>query len=232
MNQNLYIFWTGDNELSPNRKTNIELIRKNSQANVIFVTPKNLEEFVRKEHPLNPAYPYLCYTHRSDYLRCYFMHYYGGGYSDIKRIDYDWRPYFNQLQTSQLWAIGYAETSPINIAKGSFRYNELTRNYQNVMGLGKFIFKPNTPLTQAWLDQTEHTLNRYYRRLKRQPAKVPHDFRFRRARSGLARLVNRAGSKYPLEWSQILGDILHPLSYEHSEKIALVMPPAITTHYR
>ena len=230
----LYIFWTGNNPITPNRELHIQRMKEICGCEVVLVTPENLSSFILPEHPLHPAYRYLSFTHRSDYLRCYFMHFYGGGYSDIKRIDFNWQPFLRELEGDEtLWAIGYPEQSPTDIALGAYRYNELTKSLDKVMGLTSFIFKPGTPLTSAWLEQTEHTLDRYCRRLKRHPAKCPQDFRYKRPRLGFSRFVSpRKGSSYPLEWSQILGDILHPLSYENSDKIRLCLPRVNTIAYR
>ena len=38
----IYIFWTGDNEITPNRLRGIESLQKNSGVKVQLITPKNL----------------------------------------------------------------------------------------------------------------------------------------------------------------------------------------------
>jgi len=55
------------------------------------------------EHPLHEAYEYLSETHKADYLRTYFMHFYGGGYSDIKRSSGSWLKAFDDLENSDKW---------------------------------------------------------------------------------------------------------------------------------
>ena len=82
---NIYIFWTGDNEMSENRKKSIENLKNTCECNIILVTPLNLKSYILSSQPLHEAYQYLSYTHKSDYLRTYFMHFIGGGYSDIKK---------------------------------------------------------------------------------------------------------------------------------------------------
>jgi hypothetical protein len=81
---NIYVFWTGDNDMSSNRIKCLEDLKKRSEANVILVNNKNLHEYILKSNPLHPSYGYLSETHKSDYLRTYFMHFHGGGYSDVK----------------------------------------------------------------------------------------------------------------------------------------------------
>ena len=84
LNRNIYVFWTGDNVMGPNRQRCLENLKTQSGMNVILVTKDNLSDFVLPEHPIHPAYKYLSLNHHSDYLRCYFMYHYGGVYSDIK----------------------------------------------------------------------------------------------------------------------------------------------------
>ena len=60
-------------------------LRENSGCNIILIHDGNLHEWIIPG-TLHSSYKYLSYTHRSDYLRCYFSHYYGGGYSDIKNV--------------------------------------------------------------------------------------------------------------------------------------------------
>ena len=57
---------------------------------VLLVTPDDLAAYVLPEHPLHEAYEGLSFVHRSDYLRCYFLNFHGGGYADIKPFHTGW----------------------------------------------------------------------------------------------------------------------------------------------
>ena len=57
---------------------------KNSGQKVVFVTLKTLPRFVLKDHPLHPSFDKLSAIQKGDYLKGYFMHLYGGAYSDLK----------------------------------------------------------------------------------------------------------------------------------------------------
>ena len=81
-NKNIYVFGL-ENPMSKNRQ-DCKTIDKVSQCNVILITPEKLNKYILNEHPLHPSYYYLSEVHKSDYLRTYFMRFYGGGYSDIK----------------------------------------------------------------------------------------------------------------------------------------------------
>ena len=83
----VYCFWTGNNEMSETRKKCLNTI-KNTNLNVILITPDNLNEYINE--PLHEGYKYLSEVHKADYLRTYFMHFYGGGYTDVKETTEDW----------------------------------------------------------------------------------------------------------------------------------------------
>lgn len=70
------------------------------------------------EAPLHKAFQYLSPVHKSDYLRAYFMHFYGGGYADIKHIHFNWFAYFEKLYNGpqDKYAIGYHEIFSYDIA--------------------------------------------------------------------------------------------------------------------
>lgn len=50
---------------------------------IILVDPDNLSEYIDVVHP---AYEFLSYVHRSDYLRCELLHRYGGIYLDMDTL--------------------------------------------------------------------------------------------------------------------------------------------------
>lgn len=87
--RSIFVLWTGDNQLSQNRRRSLTGIQETIHTQVHFLTPNNLGDWVTSGHPLNPFYNRLSLTHRSDYLRAYLMHYYGGGYTDLKRPSTD-----------------------------------------------------------------------------------------------------------------------------------------------
>ena len=107
----IWQFWTGDNPVTNGRKKVLE-----SNRNIGVETRLLLHDDIMKmqvpEHPYHPAYQWLSYTHRADYLRCYFMHFYGGGYADIKEYakDNNWRQCFEMMDNDEnVWAIGQKE---------------------------------------------------------------------------------------------------------------------------
>lgn len=171
----IYCFWTGDNELTPNRRRCLETIRLNNPATpVVLVTRRNLGEYVLEGHPLHPAFEHLSLNHRSDYLRCYFMHHHGGGYSDIKECFEPWLPAITSLQAQpEKWALGYTEVSsdlcawlPDNLGV------DIRRHFRSLIGNGAFVVRPGTPLTTEWYAEVHRRLDYYASLLAEHPGDV------------------------------------------------------------
>ncbi|WP_310529783.1 hypothetical protein, partial [Nocardioides sp.] len=81
----VFALWTGDNDLTPNRRAALAELRAQEDLVVVLVSPANLSEWLIRAHPPHPAYEHLSLVHRSDYLRCYLLHHHGGAYCDLKR---------------------------------------------------------------------------------------------------------------------------------------------------
>lgn len=201
----VYCFWTGENEMTPNRIRCLNYIKQNVGVEVKLITIDNLEEYILKEAPLHPAYPYLSNVHKSDYLRTYFMHHYGGGYADIKRHDNNWLEAFEKLEKDpNLWIIGYPETNEDAIAISDEGFGlALKKQYHCLIGNGAYISKPYTPLTYSWINNLHKKLDKKELLLKKNPGGIWGD-----------------NKGYPLVWSEILGQIFHPLCYYFNEHIA------------
>ncbi|APX61991.1 glycosyltransferase family 32 protein [Acinetobacter schindleri] len=204
VNKVIYCFWTGNNPMSENRLKGLKSLQKNSGAEVILVNPSNLDNFIKKDFPLHPAYSYLSLVHKSDYLRCYFMHHFGGGYSDIKPQLYNWEKAFEKLNNdNNVLAIGYHESSykdigyitkfvnPIDAKKMN---KDLKKNFNLVIGNGGYIFKPYTQFTELWITELHKRLDENFETLKAHPGNIMGD-----------------NEGYPLPWTSILGQIFHPL---------------------
>jgi hypothetical protein len=140
----IYCFWTGDNEMTASRKESLENLKNISECDVVLITKRNLNPYILEEHPLHPAYQYLSETHKSDYLRTYFMNFHGGGYSDIKKTSESWKSSFELLRKSDKWMCGYAEI------EGGVGYAPNADKWRELIGNGAYICKPQTPLTKEW----------------------------------------------------------------------------------
>lgn len=223
----IFGFWTSDNPLTKNRENSIRLIKYNCGAEFKLVTRNNLSEYEQPNHPFHPSFCYLSAVHKADYLRTYFMHFYGGGYTDIKPHTQTWRPLFKALnQTPSAIALGYPEnkskdiafvkhfTPPLSNKKKLNRHME--KHYQEIIGNCAYIFKPQTPFTELWLSECERRLSLSFNNLKKNPGNLYGD-----------------NPGYPLPWNSILGQIFHPLCLAFKDSIITtdaIRP--ICTNYR
>lgn len=199
----IFLLWTGDNEMPPTRRNAVELLRRTQPGTeVILITPDNLGEWLVPGHPLHPAYEHLSLVHRSDYLRAYLMHHHGGGYSDVKVPKASWGPAWDRIESDpDMLAIGYSETTSAGTGQPHPSLGPLVRrHYSRLLGMCAFIMRPGTTLSEQWLREVESVLDRESEALRRTPGGVWGDV---------------AG--YPLRWTELLGDILHPWMLVHAE---------------
>lgn len=199
----IYVFWTGENTMISERRDNLANLRQVSECEVVLVTIWNLNEYILPEHPLHPAYDYLSETHKSDYLRAYFMHTRGGGYSDVKGTTGSWREAFHAMEQSDAWICGYKEVD-------GGAWNELGDRWKELIGNGAYICKPNTPLTREWYSQICQLLDKHLYELSLHPATHPRDH-----------VGTESG--YPLEWSET-GILFHKVCYRYKERVLRTLP--------
>ena len=210
----IFCFWTGNNQMSANRKSSLEQLKEVSECKVILVTPKNLDDYILQDQPLHEAYQYLSETHKADYLRTYFMHFYGGGYSDIKKTTGSWKPAFERLyQSNYYWICGYPEV------EDGVAYAPYARYWRELIGNGAYICKPNTLLTREWYTEMMTLLDSKLEQLKLNPAKNPQD-------------QKSATSNYPLEWNEMLGRIFHKITYKYRSHLLRELPISVFSDYR
>lgn len=212
----VYMFWTGDNEITPNRRESILRFRQLSGCPVVLITNKDLAQFVPDLHP---AYYNLSLVHRSDYLRTYFMHHYGGGYSDVKQTTGSWVQMFEHLRNTDLLGIGYREVGPDGCAvirEDPDLTKTLRENWFKLVGNGCYLFKPKTDLTTDWYNELVRVLDAKTEALALNPAKTPRD----------------QDPSYPVYWSEILGNIFHPLCLKYYPRIGNMLHFPICCNYQ
>src|SRR5664279_768852 len=192
----IFCVWAGDNPMNENRRRCIEATM-NRQHNMEFVlvSPANLEEWIADGHPLHPAYPFLSYVHRSDYLRCYLLHHYGGGYVDVKATRHAWSAVFDRLDAHPEWVgVGYREAGASFPGKPEGPMTEvLARHYAKLIGCCAMIMRPNTTFTQRWYASLHKELDSKLDALRDHPGGLHGE-----------------AQGYPLRWTQILGEIFQP----------------------
>lgn len=208
----IFCLWTGAEAMSANRIQALWTIFNNTSCPVMHINQSSVKDWVKPGYPLHPAFAYLSSTHKSDYLRCYLMHHYGGGYTDIKQTTANWHPFFQQLESSDGYALGYRELAHGMPHLSGEIGDEIRAAHNELIGLCAFIFKKHTPLTQSWLDQTHAFLDNKLPHLIEHPAQHPLD-------QTDVILPNGDKSKYPLRWAEMLGEIFHPLIFKRKEHL-------------
>jgi hypothetical protein len=205
--------WMGPGPMSENRQAALlSLIRNSGSANA-HVTKETLQYWFHPSFPAHPAFRFLSAVHQCDYLRCYLLHVYGGGYADVKPTVTNWRPFFSQLQRSSHFGIGYTEVGPEGVARvGGDLEMDMQKNYQRLIGLCAMIFKPQTDFTKSWFESVHDMLDANEQALAAYPARHPQDH------IG-AKFSNGYVSQYPLKWTGLGGDIFHPLVFKYSDRI-------------
>jgi hypothetical protein len=201
--------------MSNQRKACLENLREVSECNVLLITPENLDHYILPEHPLHPAYPYLSETHKADYLRTYFMHFHGGGYSDIKKTPNSWKQAFGDIQQNpNVYINGCRERNPGDIAAPG-----LEDHYSVLVGNCSYIVRPNTPFTKEWYTSMMTLLDSKLDDLILHPSTYPQDKR-------------EDGNGYPIEWNEMLGRIFHRVLMDYLPNIEYTVPYPITSDYR
>lgn len=203
----IYCLWTGDNDITPRRRESLEILQQvHEGVPVQLITPDNLDDYLVEGHPLHPAYEYLSYVHRSDYLRAYLLHHHGGGYSDIKRPLNSWAPCFDAIAAApEKWAAGYRELNSNSGARLPRRIGrDVRRNYAKVIGQSGFIVRPGTSLTAEWVRELDNRMNYYADALSESPGNAFGD-----------------NPGYPIGWTGLLGKIISPLLLKHSDRLII-----------
>lgn len=203
----IYIFWTGDNEITPNRLEGIHSLEKVSGVEVKLIKPMNLPDYLKKDDPLPDAYNYLSFVHRADYLRSYFMYHYGGGYADIKTYYKSWVPAFEKLEQSDAYVMGYPEVGFWGVANQDISDENLKKDLNNhwryLVGNGSYICRPHTKFTAEWHAEAKRRLLALSDELHKHPATDPFG----------------KNGDYPVKWSGLLGSIFHPLCLKYHDRL-------------
>ena len=215
---NIFIFWEGkdiDDYMSDSRKKCYYSLVKNSGCKVTLVTAEDLYSYELPGYPVHEGYKYLSSTHKSDYARSYLMRHYGGGYSDIKNCEFDWNPFFAQLESSDKDFVSYAEKSHWDCG-----YELAGTVFSEIGGNGMFIFKKNSLTAKLWYEEVQRKMDDVLEDLKLNPG------------TNLTRdQIKNCSTGYPLRWAEIQGELFHKVQYENLGRSLLTMPYIDTRNY-
>ena len=206
----IFCFWTGRNDMSPTRKTCLDSMRNNFPY-VELVDWKALPKYILKDHPLHPGYRYLSDIHRSDYLRCYFANFYGGGYADIKPYtsSNNWDLCFNIMDTfSEIEIVGQPEFL------GGTPVSEYNNPYGvvDLVSVSYYICRANTKFSNSWYRRMIERMDHYLPELRQHPATSPF-----------------GGEQYPIPWTELLGNIFPHVLMERKQENARTICSALSS---
>jgi hypothetical protein len=211
----LWVFWFGP--LGPVRRASIDKLTKHAGVNVTLLTDSNYTR-VGTLHPLALS-PALSKVHLSDYLRAYVMHHYGGAYQDVKPTRINWRDQLSTLNHDpDSWFVGAEETPYFQRNPAwdrAFGEAGLLLPYSAVRSSaahcvtsnGYYAVKPYTPLTREWLALATLKMTVHSKMVRLHPAPRPRC------------CTTYRENGYPIYWTELHGDLLHPLQVKHCRHV-------------
>lgn len=209
--------WTDETPMSEARKQCFDQFKSTCGCKVVLITPENLNSYILKDHPLHEGYQYLSALHKSDYLRIYFMHFYGGGYSDVKRATGNWNHAFQDLLNDPTKIInGYHEN-----CEGAIGYLPHRPFWKVLLGNGAFISRKQTELTQALYNSLLELMDSKLEELRKFPAKVFNDTK-----------DMGSGTGYPLCHAEVMGKNFHKVAVAFTDKFLYTVPPPVCYDYK
>lgn len=196
----VFVLWTGDNPLTPNRSRNLDLLRERIGLPVELITPATLAPWLVDGHPLHPAYGHLSLVHRSDYLRAYLLHHHGGGYCDLKLPLTSWDAAFDRVAGDpDIWVAGFGELSSASVVRLSGRLGvDVSMHHQRLVGTSSMLARSHTSFTAEWLREVNRRMDYYAPQLAEYPGGVRGE------------VVG-----YPISWTRLLGGVFQPLQLKY-----------------
>lgn len=190
-------------------------------------------EFAKLEIETDPIHPLvksnagtLSQVHKSDYMKAYLMHHYGGGYTEaLKGTTGGWVSSFAAFDNPHTWAVGVNNFGPnrtATVACGSdyLRFlginktcADIRRGVRPLIRTDAFIMRPKTPLTRAWLRAANWRLDYKEAALRASPPPSLWCCRHHNRTIG-----------YPLSWNELRGDILNPLVDKYLTHVRRALP--------
>lgn len=224
----VFVCWFGgygDNIplMSENRFEAFKLLLKNIKIPVILITNINYKSFILVNYPIHKSFDLLSGVHKSDYLRCYLLLHYGGGYHDIKARIISWENEWNKddwLFDNNIWMYGRQEKN-----KNSIGYppgnKHIRINYKKLITMGWIICKKQSEFLIKLMEQINFILDKTYNDLIKFPGLKAEGYYFENP------FLMVPKNSYPLRWLQILGEIYHPLMLNYTKHIKFGLPDAL-----
>lgn len=224
----VWCYWDGK-KMNANRSKSFDYLVNNIGVPLFLITPKNLDQFIKKDFPLPASFPYLSIVHQSDYIRAYMLHHYGGGWHDIKATKTSFGDCWDLFEDKSIWIIGSPEVkngaAPIYDSMGRY----MPDYYEELIAVPRWIGRPHTPLSSMILENLNAELNNHKHTLKRYPAKHAREKYIHPKNSihkfiiWIKQRVAGRNHKYPLPWT-LFGNSFHPAVLKFERHVARSLP--------
>ena len=225
----VFICWFGI-QISENRLHALNSLIKNINVPYILLTDENVYQYEKKDKPFHKSFPFLSGNHKSDYLRSYLLHYYGGGYHDVKYRNEGWIGQWDSFQDTNIWIktrperhpswIGYDVDNPVT--------RKIQSKYKELGTMCWVICRPNTLYTKNLLNNIETRLDKHYENLKKNPSTKPGGYYANKPFSK----VEDVNTMYPLRWLEIMGEHFHLLMYTYKDHMIFGLPDCQDISYK
>lgn len=207
--------------MNENRVRSLEMMRRSLGVPVLLVNAENINDFIVEGSPLHPAFEFLSDVHKSDYIRIYLLHHYGGGWHDIKPTEISYSGAWDVFADPEVYFVGKPEidggAACVYDDEGSY----MPHVWQGLVATNRWIGRAHTPLSRRLFDLINGVLDENYKQLSRSPAHNAYSHKDDRRNSKLIRRL--LGRRYPLQWT-LFGDLFHPLNYEFRHNFSRTLP--------
>lgn len=228
----VWCYWEGK-PMTGNRQLSFSYLIQNIGVPVCLITPENLPLFLKESHRLPKSYADLSIVHRSDYIRAYLLHHYGGAWHDIKATEVSYSKVWDVFEDPNIWMVGRPE-QPNGAARSYDLANRYMPDYyHDLIAVPSWVGRPNTALSKQLLFGIEAIINQHGELLSRYPSKHPRDKKIN-CKSPIKRLFQiikfryqGKSTKYPLEWT-LFGNVFHPCVLQYQSHISRNLPVDIT----
>jgi hypothetical protein len=198
---NIFYFSVKDTDIIDIK--HIEKLKEISECNITVITNNCLKDYEIKNNPFHEAFEYLSDFHKINYLKVYFMHFYGGGFAMDKSISGSWIEAFNELNINKkIYINGYNENSSDDIY-----VVYLKKYWKFLVGNNGYIVRSNSDFTKMCYNQINNILNNKLNQLKLN--------------------IKDKLNKYPIEHNEMLGSIFHIAQFDFISNIGYSIPKPI-----
>jgi hypothetical protein len=210
----VYVCWFSHRDytpvLHPNRFQALKTIVNNIGVPVLMITQENFPKLIRDGDSIHEGFNYLSANHKSDYVRAYMLHHYGGGYHDVKFRKLSWEKMWKKFGDEKVWIISRREKHPKWVGHPPGQ-KHIRKHFRKLGTMSWVILRDHTPYSQELYDSVHVTLDKHLEELKKHPAHKP------RCCYGGRRKARH--NSYPLRYLELMGEIFHPLMLKYNEHI-------------